>query len=216
MADDEPTTFALVEDAYLDAIRRVGVQHTGLLVPMRKGRRDTPGWNTTYLNARLQSVLNPGGQPIRGTEFRVGDRVIVRRNMALPHGDGVTTVVNGDTGTVLSQDTNDEGMPRTCAIQLDDTRVITLPAELLDLVTLAYAMTVHAAQGSEYHTCIVLMNNGSPAFLHRRVLYTAASRAREALILFGQTPVLSAIAKRPGPTRYSALTEKVLQEHHAC
>ena len=216
MADDEPATFSLVEETYLDAIRRVGVQHTGLLVPMRKGRRDTPGWNTTYLNARLQSVLNPGGQPIRGTEFRVGDRVIFRRNMALPHGGVVKTVVNGDTGTVLSQDTNDEGMPRTCAIQLDDTRVITLPAELLDLVTLAYAMTVHAAQGSEYHTSIVLMNNGSPAFLHRRVLYTAASRAREALILFGQMPVLSAIAKRPGPARYSALAEKVLQEHHAC
>lgn len=216
LEEADPASFSLVADTYLDTVKRVGVQNTGLLVPMRKGRRDSPGWNTTYLNARLQDLLNPEGQAIKGTEFRLGDRVIVRRNMALTHGEGLTTVVNGDTGTVISQEVDDDGVPKACAVTLDDGRSIVLGVELLDLMTLAYATTVHAGQGSEYHTAIVLMNNGSPGFLHRRVLYTAVSRAREALIVFGKTQVLSAIARRPGPARYSALADKVFQELQAC
>lgn len=207
-------TFDLVETTYLDAVRRVGLQQTGLLVARRKGRPDTPGWNTTYLNARLQAIVNPHGPAIPGTPFRIGDRVIIHRNMVVPQPDDSTIpVVNGDTGQIAAVDRDQEHEERvkTFTLALDDGRRVVMSAELLDVVSLAYALTVHAAQGSEYRVAIVVITNGSPSFMHRKVLYTAVSRARESLVLFGENATLAAIARRRGGVRYSALVPKSLK-----
>lgn len=210
LSEPDASTFEMVEGLYLDAVRRGGIENTALLVARRKGRRDTPGWNVTYLNARLQQALNPDGHAIKGTTFRVGDRVIIRKNMPIAQDDGgVVSVVNGDTGKITSADKTEDGKVCGCRLLLDDGRSIRYPVELFDMLNLAFALTVHSAQGSQYLTTIVVMTAGSANFINRRVLYTALSRARRQLVIFGETTLLKEIARKRGPKRFSALVEKV-------
>ena len=130
---DEPfEDFQVVVDAYLRAVARTGVENTQMLMSRRKGKEDTPGWNTTFANAVLRDILNPHATRIPGSKFHIGDRIIIRKNMMVPQRerngevqkappanrvesdldvdaakeDGVISerVVNGDTGSIMSFD----------------------------------------------------------------------------------------------------------------
>lgn len=208
-----------VVHAYLDAVRRCGLDRVALLMPRRKGDIHLPGWNTTFINEALRRVLNPGGARIPGSALRLGDRIIIRRNLALDE-DGLEQVVNGDTGTLTGCEVDAAG---TSVLQLelalDDGRAIRFPGGALDSLALAYALTVHAAQGSEYQEVIVICTGGSPAFVHRGMLYTAFSRARERLTVLGDPAAIHAICARPAPRRNARLVECARQAlrrmHHA-
>lgn len=203
-------SFDFVQDVYLDAIKRHGIQGTVLLVPNRKGKRDQPGWNTTYLNHRLQGVLNAAGEPVKGTSLRLGDRIIVRRNMELVDASGLLAqVVNGDTGHVLSQQLSDDGQLQSLRLLLDEGRTVELGREVLDTIELAFVMTVHSAQGSEYSCVLFAVGNGASNFLNRSVFYTAISRTKRELQMFGSSDHFSSIARRSANPRFSALANKV-------
>lgn len=198
-----------VEQTYLSAVQAHGEENAILLLPRRAGNAATPGWNTTYMNARLQQSVNPNGDRLPGTMFRIGDRIIIRKNMTVPQGEDEpsVTVVNGDTGRITSAQSKD-GAIASCGITLDDGRALNLPSSLLIFVGLAYALTVHAAQGSEYHSVIFVLTGGPPSFIHRGIVYTAVSRPRQQLTVFADLDTARGVVRHVGGRRYSSLASK--------
>lgn len=199
-----------VVQAYLAAARRCGLERVALLMPRRKGDIHAPGWNTTFMNEALRRQLNPDGRRVPGTTLRLGDRIIIRKNLALDD-DGSEQVVNGDTGALLACALDKAGTNVLhLELALDDGRTIRFPGGALESLALAYAMTVHAAQGSEYQEVIVICTGGSPAFVHRGMLYTAFSRARDSLTVLGDPGAIRAICTRPAPKRNALLVERTV------
>lgn len=77
------TGFPEVMEEYLGKVAKNGFEGTSLIMPIRKGERETPGWNATYANHVLRKVCNPYGQKLPGTQLYLGDRIIVRENMQI-------------------------------------------------------------------------------------------------------------------------------------
>ena len=142
-----------------------------ILVPMR---RNVLG--TDNLNVELQKALNPHGDAIvrGGTTFRVGDRVMQLRN------DYDRDVYNGDIGFVKAVVPSERSMVVTF-----DGRPVKYDAGDLDELVLAYAMTIHKSQGSEYPAVIVIMHTQHYVMLQRNLLYTAITRGRRLVLLMG-------------------------------
>lgn len=223
-AEDE---FSKVVSQYLASVRRTSLESTLLLMSRRAGKEDVPGWNTTYANAVLRDVCNPNAEKIPGTKLHINDRVIIRKNMNLEdpsQGDlpGINDeqmdkqtirVVNGDTGTiksfVMDKDKKNAGC-KFIKIGLDDGRTIHFPGDKIVYVQHAYALTVHAAQGSEYREIVSVFTPGQPGFVNRNMLMTGLSRARNRLHVFANDSDLVRIAATPLPTRNSALVERIL------
>lgn len=209
---------ARVTAAYLKAITRFGIERVGLLMPRRKGDVVKPGWNTTYLNEVLRQTLNPDGEHVPGTCLRLGDRIIIRKNMLLEQGEAGSEnsgehpgeqVVNGDTGFIRECHTDVRGTSvSSLVLELDDGRRINYPGSELDMLGLAYALTVHAAQGSEFDVVIFICTNGSPGFVHRGIVYTAFSRAKLKLLVYGDDAVVRSVVERHVPARNSRLVER--------
>ena len=158
-----------------------------VLSPTRKGSVGTVG-----LNKLLQSTLNPQASDKKERaygdfSFREGDRVMqIRNNYDIMwkkcDGSSVGTgVFNGDIGTIRSIDPAME----TLTVVYDD-REVSYDFTQLGELELAYAMTVHKSQGSEYRAVILTAWNGSGYLLNRSVLYTAITRARQLLIIVGR------------------------------
>lgn len=213
---DDGAIDRLLED-YIGAVAEVGAKDVALLMSRRKGDVDTPGWNTTYANARLREVCNPNGAKVSGTTFRVGDRVIIRENMKVRlHGcdEADEGVVNGDTGFVVGFETEPGKQPgdkvlKCLTLLLDDARKIEFPSDSVAKLELGYARTVHASQGSEFKRVFAVITGGQPTFVNRNMLYTALSRARERLCVWGEARVLKQVAATAMPARRSDLVERV-------
>ena len=110
-------------------------------------------------------------------------------------------IFNGDVGKILQIDPSGE----LISIAFDD-RVATYTADMLAELDMAYAMTVHKAQGSEYRAVIFVSAPAAPGLMVRGVLYTAITRARELLILVGDDVSLGKMAANDRRTRrYSGL-----------
>lgn len=153
------------------------------------------------LNVRLQQSLNPrvyGKQEIMSgkTVIRVGDRVMQTvNNYELPFkrylNDGTeeesSGVFNGDIGVVKSIDRG----AGTLTVLFDDNRLATYSnADLSDL-QLAYAITIHKSQGSEFPVVVVPLVNGPPQIINKNLLYTAITRAKRAVVLVGSKSILA-------------------------
>jgi len=178
-----------------------------VLSPTRKHETGTKN-----LNMCLQAVLNPPtpGKKERksgDTVFREGDRVMQIRNnydIVWKKTDGMGTgtgVFNGDIGRVVSIDMEEELL----TVEFDD-RQASYDFTMLSELELAYAMTVHKSQGSEYRAVILSAWQGSKYLLTRSVLYTALTRAKELLIIVGSDEVIAAMVCNDRQTkRYSGL-----------
>jgi exodeoxyribonuclease V alpha subunit len=214
--------FPAVQAAYLDAVGRCGIENVCLLMSRKKGDSEEPGWNSTFANAKLRNFVNPNAERIPGTRMHVGDRIIIRSNMELAQkqpagakGDPPTErVVNGDTGSIsgFERDTSDARAAgaKWLRLKLDDGRSIDYPASEASALDHAYCLTVHSAQGSEYQEVIAVMTPGAPTFINRNMMFTAFSRARLALRVFGKDTDLRRIAATPSPERNSALVNRTL------
>ena len=210
MTPPDDVGLSRVLQAYLAAVRRCGLDRVALLMPRRKGDIHAPGWNTTFMNEALRRELNPDGRRVPGTTLRIGDRLIIRKNLALDD-EGSDQVVNGDTGTLLGAALDAAGTSVLhLELALDDGRTVCFPGGAIESLALAYAMTVHAAQGSEYQEVIVICTGGSPAFVHRGMLTTAFSRARDSLTVLGDPAAIRAICLRPAPRRNTLLVERTV------
>lgn len=208
--------FPLIVAQYIDAVGRSGYAGVALLMSRRKGDIDQPGWNTTYANAVLREVCNPNAPRVAGSTLQVGDRIIIKANLKLGQQEGgrEVRVVNGDTGRIRSfkrsVDPKNAGAEHV-TIDLDDGRSIDLPGEHLSALQLGYALTVHAAQGSEYKDVIAVITPGAPTFINRNTIYTAFSRARSRLQVYADGRELVKIARTPMPVRNSMLTARVAE-----
>ncbi len=164
------------------------------------------------LNQRLQEVLNP---PSTGknekrfgeTVFREGDRVMQVRNnydILWERGDDEqgTGVFNGDVGEILHIFPEQECMD----VKFDD-RIATYTYDMLNELELAYAVTVHKSQGSEFDAVVLALSEGLPRkLLTRNILYTAITRARKLLVIVGAPDTLAyMVQNNQKGRRYSAL-----------
>ncbi len=182
-----------------------------VLSPTRKGR-----CGTAALNGLLQNALNP---PANGklekrygdVIFREGDRVMHIRNnyeLAWRYADGSGAglgVFNGEVGVILCVDLKSE-----LVTVLYDDRQADYPFDTLKELELAYAMTVHKSQGSEYPCVVLSVSPGPQQLMTRSVLYTAMTRARDWLVLVGdETVVAHMIDNNRRRKRYSRLAERI-------
>jgi len=138
-----------------------------VLTPMNKGPLGAEN-----LNRELRNILNPSGIPIRGDKFRVGDRVIQARN------NYPKEVFNGDIGKIVSFDP-DWGEVTVNFYE----KLITYHVSELDDMNLAYAITIHKSQGSEYKAVIIPLATQHYILLKKSLLYTALTKGKELVVL---------------------------------
>lgn len=187
---------------------KMGIPATQIqvLCPTRKG-----AWGTVQLNRALQAALNPPAhdkrQKIWGeTVFREGDRVMQIRNdydVLWERADGFcgAGMFNGDVGVIEEIEPSGDSL----RIRFDD-RVALYHTDMLNELELAYAVTVHKAQGSEYRAVVLVSLPAAPALMVRGVLYTAVTRARELLVIVGDDGALSRMVENDKQQRrYSGL-----------
>ncbi len=154
------------------------------------------------LNRRLQAALNPPS-PAKPEyknsvqTFRLGDKVMQTKNNYTKH------VFNGDIGFIRELE------PDHVTVQFADEKVEYERAELIEL-TLAYAMSVHKSQGSEYPVILLPLVPGHRIMLQRNLLYTAVTRAKSLVILLGSKAALNtAVANDRTKKRYTLLAERL-------
>lgn len=181
-ADTPPDALAKMTIMMRDRIpRRFGldpVRDVQVLCPMNRGR-----FGTTMLNAELQRLFNPPGHDAlqrAGWSYGPGDKVMQVRN------DYDRDVYNGEVGIVRAV-SREEG-ELTVAF---DERLVTYTLKDIDELALAYAVTIHKAQGSEYPAVIMPVMPQQSSMLRRRLLYTGVTRASRLLILIGSRAALA-------------------------
>ncbi|RLB14630.1 MAG: ATP-dependent RecD-like DNA helicase [Deltaproteobacteria bacterium] len=177
----------------LDPLRDVQV-----LTPMHRGNL-----GTGVLNQRLQELLNPKAHGVRiGSHvYGPGDKVMQIRN------DYEKEVFNGDIGFILSIDQTTGEM----TVNYEE-RQVTYRFSELDDITLAYAISVHKSQGSEYPAVILPLLTQHYLLLQRNLLYTAVTRARKLLVMVGSKKALAMAISNQEPRRRFTLLAQRLRE----
>lgn len=180
-----------------------------VISPTRKGIV-----GTIALNAMLQEAVNPPqyGKPILKNllyTFRAGDKVMQIRNQYemewIKDGERGAGIFNGDMGVVVSIDRARE----TMLVDFDG-RKVTYQASQLDQLELAYAVTVHKSQGSEFEAVILVLPEGGDRLSYRSLLYTAVTRAKKLLILIGSPAKVRMMVQNHERTlRFSCLSDMI-------
>lgn len=160
-----------------------------ILSPMKRGNLGVEN-----INQRLQEILNPQDKhkkfkEFRGMTFRVGDKVMqTKNNYSLKWvriaGDGDKEglgVFNGDMGFIEDIDLENN----TITVVFDDERSVIYEGIYLDELDLAYGITIHKSQGSEFPVVIIPVFMGPPMLMNRNLLYTAITRAKKLVVLVG-------------------------------
>lgn len=170
-----------------------------ILSPMQKGPI-----GAMQLNQALQAILNPSGPELlrAGRLYRLGDRVMQVRN------NYEKDVYNGDIGRIVKLDPED----REVTVRFDD-RHITYDFNELDELVLAYTVTVHKSQGSEYPVVIIPVHTAHYVMLQRNLLYTAITRGRRLIVLVGTKKAIAiAVKNQKIRLRYTGLASRLLKE----
>ena len=187
-----------------------------VLTPMRKGLL-----GVERLNNILQQYLNPPADNKAEKEygdrrFRVGDKVMqIKNNYQLEW--GITTkygltvdkgmgIFNGDMGIITEINTYTE----TLEVEYDEKRRVKYPFELLEELELAYAITIHKSQGSEYPAVIIPLLTGPRQLFHRNLLYTAITRARKCVTIVGSDTTFQEMIRNTNEqNRNTSLDERI-------
>ncbi len=164
-----------------------------VLVPTHRGK-----CGVSALNEALQTAINPElpgkAQKQFGSHcYRVGDKVLQMRN------NYDLDVFNGDGGIITAVDIEDQSV----YMQLEDGRKVKYDFTELDQLSLAYAMSIHKSQGSEYPVCVIPLLTQHYMLLERKLVYTAVTRARKLVVLVGSKRAL-AMAVKNGPEQPDA------------
>lgn len=187
-----------------------------VLTPMRKG-----ALGVEHLNEVLQRYLNPASEDKAEKEtgrglFREGDKVMQIKNnyqiewearnrygIAIDKGMGI---FNGDMGVIQSIDL----LAETVEVLFDDYRTVTYGFPQLDELELAYAVTIHKSQGSEYPAVVIPLLTGPKMLMNRNLLYTAVTRARFCVTLVGSAETFGMMVENTSEqARYSGLLERI-------
>ncbi len=177
------------------------------------------GAGVYQLNKMLQATLNPPGlrkpQIQYGeTAFRLGDKVMhVKNNYQLAwktdggaEGEGV---FNGDVGFITKVDTED----RIVTVRYDDERAVEYDYQQLEELELAYCLSVHKSQGSEFPCVVMPVVGGPPRLLTRNLFYTALTRARKLVVLVGKEEAIAAMVHNNHiAARFTTLRQRLEEE----
>lgn len=191
-----------------------------VLTPMRKGLL-----GVERLNVILQQYLNPPSKEKKEKEhgkglFREGDKVMQIKNnyqleweirglYGIPVEKGVG-VFNGDTGIIKEINTFAE----TITVEFDERRFVEYSFKQLEELELAYVITIHKAQGSEYPAVIIPLLAGPKMLMNRNLLYTAVTRARKCVTLVGDEKVFAEMENnKMEQSRYTTLDLRIKESH---
>lgn len=177
-----------------------------VLCPGRKGEV-----GTGEINRRLQELLNPADKKkaeitVEGVTLRVGDKVMHNRNnydipWTKDNGDSGSGIFNGDIGVLEEVRLREDRL----TVRYED-RVATYTKEDAQDLELAYAITVHKSQGSEFEAVILPLFRNTPQLCYRHLLYTAVTRAKSLLIIVGSRETLDRMIENDRKTlRYTGL-----------
>ncbi|MBN1635332.1 MAG: ATP-binding domain-containing protein, partial [Deltaproteobacteria bacterium] len=169
-----------------------------VLSPMHRGIL-----GVSSLNRHLQFLLNPGsgGIVIGSQQLRIGDKVMQMRN------NYDLGVFNGDMGKITNID--HEGSQ----IEVDiDEHIVCYQLADLDNLALAYACSIHKAQGNEYPAVVIVLHTQHYIMLHRNLLYTALTRGKSLVVVVGSMRALGLAVKREDSTqRYTLLKNRLIE-----
>ena len=187
-----------------------------VLTPMRKG-----ALGVEILNGILQKYLNPPSPDKR--EYQAGERLFrerdkvmqiknnyqitweVRSRYGIPIDKGMG-IFNGDTGVIKEIHEN----AQTLTVEYDEHRLVDYPFSALDEIELAYAVTIHKSQGSEYPAVILPLLSGPRMLFNRNLLYTAVTRARKCVTILGSSKtVQEMIDNAKENRRYTGLNDRI-------
>ena len=187
-----------------------------VLTPMRKGLL-----GVERLNGILQRYMNPPAndkveKEYGSTVFREGDKVMQTKNnyqlaweirtkfgLTVDKGLGI---FNGDMGIIRQINDFAEQM----IIEFDEGRMVEYPYKLLDELELAYAITIHKSQGSEYPAVVIPLLSGPMMLMNRNLLYTAVTRARKCVTLVGNEVIFQQMIRNTSQQkRYSGLCDRL-------
>ena len=168
-----------------------------VLSPMR---REACG--VDLLNRSLQTALNPpAADKAEGGGFRIGDKVMQTRN------DYTKNVFNGDIGRIRWIDTEH------LVVAFAEDMEVSYTRDEFGALTLAYAMSVHKSQGSEYDIIILPLVRAHHIMLQRNLLYTAVTRAKKGVIIVGdRTALFTAVSNDRTRRRYTLLAERLAEK----
>lgn len=187
-----------------------------VLTPMRKGLLGVERLNTIlqqYMNPPLSSKAE---KEYGTTIFREGDKVMQTKNnyqleweIRSPYGLSIEKglgVFNGDMGII--RQIND--FAELMTIEFDEGRMVEYPYKLLDELELAYAITIHKSQGSEYPAVVIPLLSGPAMLMNRNLIYTAVTRARKCVTLVGNEQTFYQMVQNTSQQkRYSGLCERL-------
>lgn len=206
---------ALVRDK-LPGYIKTGPLDIQVLTPMRKGELGVERLNTV-----MQHYLNPpdaskSEKEYRSVTFREGDKVMqVKNNYQIEWEvrnrkgyitDAGTGIFNGDCGIIKEINIFSEEM----LIEFDESRMVVYPFSMLDELELAYAVTIHKSQGSEYPAVVLPLLTGPSMLFNRNLLYTAVTRAKTCVMIVGsRETVARMIQNADEQKRYSGLAQHI-------
>ncbi len=189
-----------------------------IMTPMRKG-----ALGVEQLNKVLQEKFNPPGPDKQekesgGTIFRVGDKVMQIKNnyqiewetrnrygIPLERGAGV---FNGDTGIIREVN----NFAETLEVEFDEGRMVEYSFKQLEELELAYAITIHKSQGSEYPAVVIPVHSGPRMLMTRNLIYTAVTRAKKCVCLVGVPEVFQfMVDNEVEQKRYSGLKDRICE-----
>src|SRR5699024_913477 len=175
---------------------------------------------TIALNMEVQKMVNPPSQEKNeitveqdeSTSYREGDRVIHLVNNAEKN------ITNGETGTIMfigtevieNELTGSIQSQTVVEVEYERDKIVKYSESELDDIELAYAMSIHKSQGSEFEVVIMPVHQSHQIMLQRNLIYTGVTRAKEKLVMIGQTHALNyAIDNTNNLNRHTKLKEKL-------
>lgn len=193
----------LLEKLYLQELDEFGVDNVALLTPFRQKTATC----VNSLNDRLRDKVNPPGEgkpeASHGKRrFRLGDKVMQLKNYE--------QVSNGDVGYVIG--IGSDGVDAILTIDFGDGRLMEYSGDELDMLTLAYASTIHKSQGSEYKSVIINLQCAHSVMLVRPLIYTAVTRAKERVIIVGERRALCIAISREETLRRGTMLAGRIRE----
>lgn len=189
-----------------------------VLTPMKKGELGVYRCNEVLQRYLNPEAANKNQMETHGVIFREGDKVMQMKNnyqikwkvlgynhVMIEEGTGV---FNGDCGIITEVD----NFNKEVTVRFEDEKYVTYPQGNLDELELAYAITIHKSQGSEYPAVVLPLLMGPRPLMNRNILYTAVTRAKKCVTIVGKQEVVrEMIHNKSEQTRYSSLRERILE-----
>ncbi|WP_313076511.1 SF1B family DNA helicase RecD2 [Lacrimispora sp.] len=192
-----------------------------IMTPMRKG-----AMGVERLNTILQEFLNPPSEDklqkeANGIIYRVGDKVMqiknnynieweVRNKYGIPVDKG-TGIYNGDTGIIREIN----NFAELITVEFDEGRLVEYSYKQLEELELAYAITIHKSQGSEYPAVVIPVFSGPRMLMTRNLIYTAVTRAKACVCLVGVPEIFQEMVNNETEQRrYSGLKDRICEINH--